>query len=490
MLSLLFAGSVALTACGQDLTEGTSESSADSVTEISDAEPEETQQETEETSSEVQVLRQDFNDSTRPAAVAAELSAVCEEDINSIAELRNMYNVHALHTGVVGLVGVPVEVSYPEDKLSDTRLTFYYDREQLRGVPEKNLIVLHYLEDSSYYEDITAFSLNAEEQSLSLNIYEPGAYMLCDAYEWFKVWGDDRYMQYAYEADASDYATDWELECDTGSIMEIADVEWAMENAPNFSVSTPEQLAGVVYYVNGIAENDFVRITLENDIDLKGYDWVPMGWSNGASHAFSGKINGNGYTISNMTIDSDYSDTGFIGYGLNTYVENVAFSNAKVRGGTCTGVVGGQVYITDLWENVHLKNCDVEGGYDDCGSIIGREAGTAFRDCSVSGVRVNGEPFHYYSYRDMIVSETVVDEVFTITMDENYVIYRDHHEGFQNLCWDFETDGVHRLERNAENEMQYDASWILSEPGNHTVCLTAFIDGTYIRVSNLIEVEN
>lgn len=46
--------------------------------------------------------------------------------------------------------------------------------------------------------------------------------------------------------------TDWENYGDTGSIMEIADTDWALENAPVFHVETKEQLAGVVYYVNAV----------------------------------------------------------------------------------------------------------------------------------------------------------------------------------------------------------------------------------------------
>ncbi len=37
--------------------------------------------------------------------------------------------------------------------------------------------------------------------------------------------------------------TDWENYGDTGSIMEIADTDWALENAPVFHVETKEQLA-------------------------------------------------------------------------------------------------------------------------------------------------------------------------------------------------------------------------------------------------------
>ena len=36
--------------------------------------------------------------------------------------------------------------------------------------------------------------------------------------------------------------------------MELADKEWAMENAPVFHVSDETELASVVWYVNGISD--------------------------------------------------------------------------------------------------------------------------------------------------------------------------------------------------------------------------------------------
>ncbi|MDO4862687.1 MAG: hypothetical protein Q4A05_00850, partial [Ruminococcus sp.] len=275
-----------------------------------------------------------------------------------------------------------------------------------------------------------------------------------------------------------------------GSIMELADKQWAVDNAPDFRVSTPEQLASVVYYVNGVNKDDAsVSVTLEDDIDLKGYDWEPMGWYNASNHAFSGTVDGKGHTIRGMNIDLGYQNCGFIGYGLNTYVKDIRFEECYVRGTACTGIVGGEIYITQEWSGISLKNCTVEGGSDDYGTIIGREAATAFKDCSVENVTVNGKVNSYFSYRQQTVAETPVTETFRLEMKDGYVFTRDEHDGFRNLGWVFERDGVQLLDRLAENETEYDAAWLFSEKGTYHIYLNAFIGSTYIRVSNLIEVE-
>ena len=112
--------------------------------------------------------------------------------------------------------------------------------------------------------------------------------------------GIDPY-QYLYGEGPGSAKCAWEIAYDTGSIMALADKKWAEDNAPDFHVSTPEELASVVYYVNttlGVK----VNVTIENDIDLTGYDWMPMGWSEfqKGSFYFSGTVDGGGHTIQGM----------------------------------------------------------------------------------------------------------------------------------------------------------------------------------------------
>lgn len=76
----------------------------------------------------------------------------------------------------------------------------------------------------------------------------------------------------------SDGPSEWKRTHNTGSFLELADLSRAIENAPIFNVSTPEELAGVVYYFNSnnawtLSESDTLlefQINLMNDIDLEG----------------------------------------------------------------------------------------------------------------------------------------------------------------------------------------------------------------------------
>lgn len=486
IMSLILSAS--LTACGPFQSDMI-ESSGPETTDATEAEV--TTNDEEELPGRFDMRQSCFktlNNSEKPEIIKVGFSGICDGNIKRLAEVRDLYGIDILASGVVGLVGSPIELTY-YDSVKEPKLAFFYDKEQLRGIPEKNLIMLHYNTDDDFYDTVESAKLDTDECSVTADVKESGVYLLADAYQWYSCWGMD-VSKYKYDSDPTAYDTDWEREWDTGSIMELADKQWAKDNAPDFRVSTPEQLASVVYYVNGInTGGQSVSVTLEKDIDLTGYDWMPMGWKGSGDHQFTGTVDGKGHTIKGMEILDYDDDCGFIGYGINTYVTDICFEDCSVDSLYCTGIVGGQIYITKLWEGIKLKNCTVQGGISDHGTIIGREAATAFKDCSVENVTVNGKVNSYFSYRQQTVAETPVTETFHLDMKDGYVFTRDEHDGFGNLGWVFERDGVQLLDRFAGNETEYDASWLFSEPGTYHIYLNAFIGSTYIRVSNLIEVE-
>ena len=103
-----------------------------------------------------------------------------------------------------------------------------------------------------------------------------------------------------------------------------------------------------------------------------------------------------------------------------------------------------------------------------------------------SGKKKNGRfgSIRYFSHRYQLIAETPVVEAFTLTY-ENGVITRDEVEGYDNLGWHIERDGSLLLDRAAERELQLPAEYTYPDT---SIWLEAYINGTYIRVSNIIEV--
>ena len=124
-----------------------------------------------------------------------------------------------------------------------------------------------------------------------------------------------------------------------------------------------------------------INIILDNDIDLSGIDWTPIGTE---SRPYTGNFDGGGHTITGLKIDKSGTDyVGLIGcLGSGGKVQNVTLTNISVSGANCVGGIAGQNYGT-------VENCSVNGtvtgkGFTDTGGIAGSNYGT-ISGCSAEG---------------------------------------------------------------------------------------------------------
>ena len=78
----------------------------------------------------------------------------------------------------------------------------------------------------------------------------------------------------------------------------------------------------------GIITNRYGNFELENDLDFTGVDFEVL--FNSGANPFAGSFDGNGYTISNITIDSLSIYTGVFGYISTGRIFNVTFDNITI----------------------------------------------------------------------------------------------------------------------------------------------------------------
>ncbi|MCD7947520.1 MAG: S-layer homology domain-containing protein [Oscillospiraceae bacterium] len=107
-----------------------------------------------------------------------------------------------------------------------------------------------------------------------------------------------------------------------------ADTSWYLGDRESYTLTTPEQLAGMAYLVNteGVSFQG-TTICLGNDISLASADgriWTACGNS---SNQFAGVFDGCGYTIYDMSAYSQWSYTGLFGY-----CDGATLQNINVRG--------------------------------------------------------------------------------------------------------------------------------------------------------------
>lgn len=154
-----------------------------------------------------------------------------------------------------------------------------------------------------------------------------------------------------------------------------------------------EKVDGVyhVYDASGLVEwaakDDVLTadVVLENDIDMSGIEWTPVG-SGMQTGGYSGDFNGGGKSICGLEVNTD-GDAGFFG-GLasGAKVHDLRFCGSKVTGGSKSyaGIVAGA--SLGVIENCVVSDSKVSGNY--AGAIAGNNS-VQINCCTVAGVHVN-----------------------------------------------------------------------------------------------------
>lgn len=170
------------------------------------------------------------------------------------------------------------------------------------------------------------------------------------------------------------------------------DIRPGLPTGYDLTVSTAQELKAFADAVNygrkinntSSVEARFARVLQTADIDLSGIDdWTPIGnYASPSYNYFQGSYNGNGYTISNLTIKSGESYRGLFGYvsgkdsstpavltGIHLRNLNINASNANIYCGAIAGAVGSAV-ITFCSVRGEIKTNATQGN-NQSGGIIG-----------------------------------------------------------------------------------------------------------------------
>ena len=303
----------------------------------------------------------------------------------------NTYDSDVMSRDVVGQVGVPicVEALYGNADVNTIindglTLTFYYDEAELEG-SEENLGILWYNENEYWYDQITDCEYDYDNNSVTVDVNATGTYILEDMETWIAVWNGT----YVYEDEMLEPEAHWHNEFYYKDIEELADIS-IYDESGEYHIYTVNQLAGLVKLVNEGRTFEGCSIYLENDLDLDGYRWVPIGWylpaDNGykwKTFPFQGKFYGNGHVIYNMYIKEDQSDCGMFGKTLQGFsVRDLGLVDCHIEGKYYVGGIVGDV-ISNSGE-YDVENCFVIGyvsGQQDVGAIVGSAADLEINEC-------------------------------------------------------------------------------------------------------------
>ena len=146
----------------------------------------------------------------------------------------------------------------------------------------------------------------------------------------------------------------------------------------NYTVTSAEGLKNIAKLVNEEWKLD-INITLTNNIDLTGIDWTPIGKDD--NKAYTGTFDGNGKTITGLTVTRSNRYTGLFGFIKGT-VKNVVLTEVNITSGTFVGGVAGWSF------GGNIENCSVSGSVSGmngfAGGVVGYQSGGFLTECSSS----------------------------------------------------------------------------------------------------------
>ena len=149
------------------------------------------------------------------------------------------------------------------------------------------------------------------------------------------------------------------------------------EDGKTYEVYNAEGLKNIAELVNEEWKLD-INITLTNNIDLTGIDWTPIGKDD--NKAYTGTFDGNGKTITGLTVTRSNRYTGLFGFIKGT-VKNVVLTEVNITSGTFVGGVAGWSF------GGNIENCSVSGsvsGTTFAGGVVGSQRGGSITGCNSS----------------------------------------------------------------------------------------------------------
>ncbi len=127
------------------------------------------------------------------------------------------------------------------------------------------------------------------------------------------------------------------------------DTSWYTSNAASdtYDISTASALAGLASLINDGTITGSITVNLNDDIDLAGLEWTPIGYGDRTSEsapAFTGVFNGNGHLIVNLSVSgsADKYPAGLFGL-----ISDASINDLKIKSGsvshasdTAAGIAG------------------------------------------------------------------------------------------------------------------------------------------------------
>ena len=179
-----------------------------------------------------QTYEQVILDSEKKAVTKVSLDMSTNGNIENTCAISNTYNIDKMSSDVVGLVGVPVEINCSSN-FEKATITFWYDKDELGDVDEKDLAVMWHDVDNHCYRLLDEESIvNTENGTVSYVTTHFSTYMLVDRNKWYDAWKQN--LDYRTSVSDKNMFYDFAFVIDVSGSMSGARISTAKEALKGF----------------------------------------------------------------------------------------------------------------------------------------------------------------------------------------------------------------------------------------------------------------
>lgn len=135
-----------------------------------------------------QTVTKEMKDPGQEGVTAVSVSLSIKGNAEKRVGIEDVYDFDKLSSGVVGLIGVPVEIGCDTD-FQQADITFHYDVNALGDTKEEDLSIMWYDEANNWYQILDEDSvIDTANHTVTYTTTHFSTYMLVDSVLWYEAW--------------------------------------------------------------------------------------------------------------------------------------------------------------------------------------------------------------------------------------------------------------------------------------------------------------
>lgn len=200
-----------------------------------------------------------LQDAKNDGVTEVSVSLTVKGNIENKVAIEDVYEIDALSSGVVGLIGVPVDICCSEE-FEKADITFHYDVSALGDTEEEDLSVMWYDEENDWYQILDEDSVvDTQNHTVTYSTTHFSTYMLVDSQKWYDAWRENIDYRNSASGDTEKHYFDIAFVIDVSGSMSGTRITKAKEAINSFidSMQGNDEAAVIAFNSNAVLCSDF-----------------------------------------------------------------------------------------------------------------------------------------------------------------------------------------------------------------------------------------